>query len=80
MNIRKYFFVNRNIKTWNQLPTEALETFPCKPNIFKKGVKKAIIKEMKWKEENCGDKRLKVQWSEVRWSVVMWDEMERKEI
>jgi hypothetical protein len=47
MNIRKYFFVNRNIKTWNQLPTEALETFPCKPNIFKKGVKKAIIKEMK---------------------------------
>jgi hypothetical protein len=35
---------------------------------------------MKWKEENCGDKRLKVQWSEVRWSVVMWDEMERKEI
>jgi len=29
-------FVNRTIKNWNQLPAEALGTFPCKPKIFRK--------------------------------------------
>jgi len=27
-DIGKYFFVNRSIKLWNQLPAEALVTFP----------------------------------------------------
>jgi hypothetical protein len=35
-DIGKYSFVNRTINNWNQLPAEALGTFPCKPNIFRK--------------------------------------------
>jgi len=31
MDIGKYSFVNRTIKNWNQLPAEALGTFPCEP-------------------------------------------------
>jgi hypothetical protein len=46
-NIRKYSFVNRTIKNWNQLPAEALGTSPCKPTIFKNKVRKAIINEVK---------------------------------
>ena len=57
-DIGKYSFVNRTIKTWNQLPAEALETFPCKPKIFRNTVRKAII----------------IGVSEMRWSVVMWGE------
>jgi hypothetical protein len=34
-HIRKYSFINRIIKKWNQLPAEALGIFPCKPKIFK---------------------------------------------
>jgi len=48
--IRKYSFVNRTIKNWNQPPTEALRTFPCKPNIFKKERRKARINVVKGKE------------------------------
>jgi hypothetical protein len=45
-DIGKYAFVNRTIKNWNQLPAEALGTFPCKPKIFRK-VRKAILNGMK---------------------------------
>ena len=45
--IEKYSFVNRTIKNWNQLPAEALGTCPCKPNIFRKGVRKSIINGVK---------------------------------
>jgi len=45
--IGKYSFVNRTIKNWNQLPAEALGTFPCKPKIFRKRVRKAIINGVK---------------------------------
>ena len=34
-DIRKYSFVNRTIKNWNQLPAEALGSLPCKPKIFR---------------------------------------------
>jgi hypothetical protein len=37
-DIGKYSFVNRTIKLWNNLPAEALVTFPCKPHIFRKRV------------------------------------------
>jgi len=47
MDIRKYSFVNRTINNWNQLPAEALGTFPCKLKIFRKRVRKAIISGMK---------------------------------
>jgi len=76
-DIVKYSFVNRTIKNWNQLPAEALGTFPCKTKIFRNGIRKTIVNGVKWKEWKGGENRLKVQWSEVRWSVVMWGEMER---
>ena len=41
---------NWAIKNWNQLPAEALRTFPCKPKIFRNRVRKAIINGVKWKE------------------------------
>ena len=47
MVIGKYSFVNRTIKNLNQLPAEALGTFPCKPKIFRNRVRKAIINGMK---------------------------------
>jgi hypothetical protein len=42
-----YSFANRAIKNWNQLPAEALGTFPCKPKIFRNRVRKAIINGVK---------------------------------
>jgi hypothetical protein len=47
MDIGKYFFINRTIKNWNQLPAESLETVPCKPKIFRNIVRKAIINGVK---------------------------------
>jgi len=44
--IMKYSFVNRTIKNW-KLPAEALGTFPCKPKIFRRRVRKAIINGVK---------------------------------
>ena len=41
--IGKYFFVNRTIQDWNQLPAEVLRTLPCKLKTLKKRVRKAII-------------------------------------
>jgi hypothetical protein len=46
-DIGKYSFVNRTINNWNQLPAEALGTFPCKPNIFRKSVREATINGVK---------------------------------
>ena len=46
-DIGKYSFVNRTVRNWNQLPAEALGTFPCEPEILRKRVRKAIISEMK---------------------------------
>jgi hypothetical protein len=47
VDIGKYFFVNRTIKNWKQLPAEALWTFPYKPKIFRKRVRKAVRSRMK---------------------------------
>jgi hypothetical protein len=46
-DIRKYSFVNRTIKIWNQLSAEVLGAFLCKPNTFRKRVRKAIINGVK---------------------------------
>jgi len=43
-DIGKYSFVNRTIQHWNQLPTEVFGSLPCKPVIFKKRLRKVIIK------------------------------------
>jgi hypothetical protein len=45
--LEAYSFVNRTIRNWNQLPEEALETFPCKPKVFRKRFKKAVINGVK---------------------------------
>ena len=44
-DIGKYSSVNRTINNWNQLPAEALGTFPCKPKIFKTELGKQILKQ-----------------------------------
>jgi len=46
-DIGKYSFVNMTIKNWNQLPAEALGTFPSKPTSFRNRVGKAIIYGLK---------------------------------
>jgi hypothetical protein len=43
----KYCFVNRTVESWNQLPAEVLGSFSCKPAIFRKRIRKAIIKGVK---------------------------------
>jgi hypothetical protein len=46
-DVGTYSFVNRTIKLWNQLPAEALATFPFKPRVFRKRVREVIISEAK---------------------------------
>jgi len=41
-DIGKYSFANRTIWLWNRLPAEILGTLPCKPNAFRKKVRKVI--------------------------------------
>jgi hypothetical protein len=38
--IRKYSFVDRIIRLWNQLPAEALATFPIDNIFLKRGLRK----------------------------------------
>jgi hypothetical protein len=47
MDIRKYSFLNRTIEILNQLPAEALWTFPHKPKIIRMRVREAIVNGMK---------------------------------
>jgi hypothetical protein len=42
-DIGKYFFVNRTIQLWNQLPAVVLGNLPFKQMTFKKRVRKVII-------------------------------------
>jgi hypothetical protein len=46
-DIGKYSFVNRTVKFWNNLPAEALVTFPCKPHIFRKRVREINTSEVR---------------------------------
>jgi hypothetical protein len=43
-DIGKYSFLIKTIPLWNQLPAEEFENLPCKQNIFKRRIRKAIIK------------------------------------
>ena len=43
-NVGKFSFTNRTIRNWNQLPEELLASYPCNLKLFRKRVKKAIIK------------------------------------
>jgi hypothetical protein len=42
MDIRKYSFVYRTVRFWNQLPAEILRALPCKPSAFRKRVRRVI--------------------------------------
>ena len=55
MGMGKFSFVNRIIKTLNQLPAEVLGTCLCKPKIFRNRVRKAIINWVKWKERSVSE-------------------------
>jgi len=61
MMIKKFSFVNRTIKNWNQLPAEALGTSPVNLKFLEREFGKAFISGMKRKEKKCGENRLKVQ-------------------
>ena len=41
-DVGKYSFVNRTIKSWNQLPAGLLASFPCKLNTFRKRTKNIV--------------------------------------
>ena len=41
-DVGKYFFVNRTIKSWNQLRASLLASFLCKLNTFGKRAKKVV--------------------------------------
>jgi len=41
-DVGKYYFVNRTIKSWNQLPAVFLASFPFKLNTFRKRVEKVV--------------------------------------
>jgi len=41
-DIGKYTFINRFIKSWNQLPADLPLSFPCKLNTFRKSVKNVV--------------------------------------
>ena len=62
-DIRKYSFVNRTIwlwnRFWNWLPAEILGTLPCKPNTFRKRVRK-VINVVNWRKWKCVENYQKV--------------------
>jgi len=41
-DVGKYFFVNRAIKSWNQLPAGLTASISCKLNTFRKRVKNVV--------------------------------------
>ena len=45
-DVGKYSLVNRTIKSWNQLTSSLLTSFPCKLNTFRKRVKNVVTS--KW--------------------------------
>jgi len=59
-DIGKYSFANRTINNWNQLPAEALGTFPCKPKICRKRVrginyKRSEVKKIDVWRKSCSE-------------------------
>ena len=41
-DVGKYYFVNRTIISWNQLPADLLASFLCKLNTIRKWVKNVV--------------------------------------
>jgi hypothetical protein len=73
-DIGKYSFVNRTFKNWNQLPAEALGTFPCEPKILEWELdSNCKWSEMKGIEVWRKSSTSAVKWIEVKCSDVMWN-------
>ena len=48
-DVGKYSFVNRTIKSWDELTAALLASFPCKLNSFRKRVNNVVTsKGIKW--------------------------------
>ena len=60
-DVGKYSFVNRTVKSWNQLPASLLESFPCKLITFRKKVKNVVTS----KGTEVGIECKQVKWCEV---------------
>jgi len=52
-DVGKYSFVNRTIKSWNQLPAGLLVSFPCKLITFRKRVKNVVTSKGIQAEIEC---------------------------
>ena len=90
-DVGKYSFVNRTIRSWNQLPANLLVSFTCKLSTFRKRVKNVVTSrgiqvggeciEVKWCEMLwCGVNwrdlcEVILFWSEVKWSEVVYNEV-----
>jgi hypothetical protein len=85
-DIGKYSFVNRSIKSWNQLPASLLASFPCKLNTFRKWIlnvvtSKGIQVGIECKKVKCSDVEwtdvIYVKWFhfEVKWGETKWSEV-----
>jgi hypothetical protein len=46
-DIGKYYFVNRTMRFWNQLPAEVLASFPFRSHIFRKVIRKVTTSVVK---------------------------------
>ena len=74
-DVDKYSFVNRTIKSWNQLRASLLASFPSKLHTFRKTVKNVVTSKgiqsgglsvNKWSDVKCSD----VEWTDVTY--VKW--------
>ena len=70
-DVGKYYFVNRTITSWNQLPAGLLASFRCKVNTFRKRVKNVVTS----KGIEVG-----IEWSDVKCSDVKCSDVERTDV
>jgi len=75
-DIGNYSFVNRTIRLWNRLPAEILGTLPCKPNAFRKRVRK-VINAVNWRKCVLKLSKSVMKWSGVKGSAVKGCKSER---
>ena len=94
VDVGKYSFVNRTIKSWNQLSAGLLASFSCKINTFRKRVKNVVTSKgiqeglsvNRWSDVKCSDVEwtdvIYVKWFcfEVKWSEVKWSEVKWSEV
>ena len=68
-DVSKYSFLNRTIKSCNQLPADLLSSFPSKLNTFRKRVKNVVTS--KCSQMGMSEKS-EVNYSDVEWTDVIY--------